>query len=128
MAPSVGPPQPGGNGLGMLTFTGDETVSGAAPAVGAAHNATTASAAAAKRVLRISSSFVRSVDDRPSPTLRDGLGGQAIPGRASLRTSSPAKRPPRNPADSCSSSLPATNAEREVIDATRSDQPGDSAC
>src|SRR3954453_18641253 len=54
MAPSVGPPQPGGNGLGMLTFTGDETVSGAAPAGGAAHNATTASAAAAKRVLCMS--------------------------------------------------------------------------
>src|SRR3954451_16294763 len=69
MAPSVGPPQPGGNGLGMLTFTGDETVNGAAPAVGAAHNATTASAAAAKRVLCMSPPLEHGLPPVPaSPT------------------------------------------------------------
>src|SRR5215218_6937746 len=59
MSPSVGAPQPGVNGLGPLTFVGNEIESGAAPAVGAAHNATTASAVAAKRILRINPPFVR---------------------------------------------------------------------
>src|SRR4051794_12680817 len=67
MLPSVSPPQPGANGLAVLSCIGGEMVSGAARAVGTAHHATTASAAVAKRILRITPPFV---DGRPSPLAR----------------------------------------------------------